>query len=282
MRPGFLSNPAVIEWLEGVVPAWESLAYESYCRLQWRPGTQDCAFTHSDFFASPLARNGMVLLEAAADGVKCTATSGNLNRALVSRMMNDLEWPGLDREMHQAIHKVTNEPDLLPLHALRIFCQHAGLLRKERGMLRLSKKGRTMLDSGDAGRLHRALFEAAFWDTNLGYFDGYSLEGWPQLFVGLILWSLSVLPHQAEDVHRLARLCTIPVNGILDGRRDLAGHVFHLRILRPLHWFGLVDLELRPRPDNERIKEPWFAPSDGLRRFIQFNVQVEVPNAPMH
>jgi hypothetical protein len=282
MRPGFLSNPGVIEWLEGVAPAWEMLAYESWCRLQSHPGLQDCGFTLSDSFASPLARNGMVLLEAAANGETLTANRGNLKRAFVTRMMNDLEWPGFDREMHEALHKVTNEPEFLPLHALRIFCQQAGLLRKNRGTLRLTKTGRTLFDSGEAGRLHRALFEAAFWNTNLSYFDGYALEVWPQSSMGLILWCLSVLPNQAEDVHRLARLCTIPVNGILDDRRELAGHMFHARILRPLHWFGLVDLELRPHPDHERIKERWFAPSDSLSRFIRFDVDIDAPSAAMH
>jgi len=40
------------------------------------------------------------------------------------------------------------------------------------------------------------------------------------------------------------RLCTIPVNGVLDGDEDLAGRLFEARILRPLAWFGLLDVEV--------------------------------------
>ena len=62
-----------------------------------------------------------MFLSRIGSGVRLTAT-GNLTRAVVAEMLEATSWPGFDPVDAFVLHKVINEPDFLPLHALRIFC----------------------------------------------------------------------------------------------------------------------------------------------------------------
>src|SRR5947207_195010 len=109
------------------MPAWTMLDLDSFNSLHHEPSASNRAIrlepnlTEMDLSASAVARTGRILLQRAADegGLKLTAT-GNLSRAVVAKMLEVIEWPGLDKAELLQFHKVVNEPDFLPVHFVRV------------------------------------------------------------------------------------------------------------------------------------------------------------------
>src|SRR5882757_5011062 len=91
--PGFLQNPAVRNWLGGIVPAWTMLDQKSFEALRLPPlppvGAIRFAadFSPEEIEQSAVARNALILLHSASVGLglKLT-TTGNLARSVVVEM----------------------------------------------------------------------------------------------------------------------------------------------------------------------------------------------------
>jgi hypothetical protein len=73
----------------------------------------------------------------------------------------------------------------------------------------------------------------------------------------------------------LVRLCTIPVNGVLTAEHDDAGWIFEARILRPLGWFGLLEVETKPDEEMRFLKHRRYRKSATFDAFISFEVALE-------
>ena len=200
----------------------------------------------AEISGSAITANSLFLLRRAAEtgGLKLTAT-GNLSRAVVDEMCGIIKAPGYEKAELLRIQKVINEPDVLPLHFVRILTQAAKLLRTYRGKLVLTPLGRRMLAAERHGPLQAVLFHVAFWHLNLAYFDGYPLNSWPQSEVGVILWSLSASAHDWLPREPLTRLCAPPVIGVLELQWDIGSSAMEARVLRPLVWFGLFGIANR-------------------------------------
>src|SRR5215469_11670811 len=281
VAPGFLANPEVRRWLNGVEPAWTMLEFDSFNALHDEPSINNNAIrlepklTVTEVLASAVAVNTMHLLRRAAEtgGLKLTAT-GNLSRAVVEEMLG-IEWPDYDKAELVRYNKVINEPDFLPLHFLRILTQTAKLLRKSRGTLIPTPLGRRILKAEQCGPLLAVLFHVAFWHLNIGYFDRYPLESWPQSQIGVILWSLSASAHDWLSRETLTRLCTSPVIGVLESRWDFVSSAMEVRILRPLVWFGLLAWRAEGRSLTEVVERRLYRKASLFDRFVKFNVGVE-------
>ena len=281
MGPRFLEAPQFAAWLEGMGPVWTSLDRMSLERLYRPPSEPNAAIRlardlpASDLESSAVAMNAMVLLRrcAAEGGMPLTAT-GNLSRAAVREMCDAISWPDFDKAEMLRYYKVINEPDLWPLHFLRLVSAEARLLRKRRGRLHTTRLATDLIAKPAAGNLQALLFETAFWRINLGYFDRAVLEYWPQSHIGVVLWSLSVAAGAWEAPERLARLCTVPIHGLLDRGPRLAVSVFETRVLRPLSWFGLI--EARPEPtENPYVVRQRYRKSPAFDRFLSFDAVTE-------
>ena len=87
--------------------------------------------TLDELAASPFLVNARILLKALADegGTSATAT-GNLNRAFVGRMFEQMELSEIFRKTTRYVCKVINELDLWSLHIARIVCGCAGLMKR--------------------------------------------------------------------------------------------------------------------------------------------------------
>src|ERR1700676_2566363 len=126
----FLQDPQVRRWLDGIEPAWTLLTFDSSRALRQEPSAAQGAIQiandlSADAIAgSAVARNTLILLRQAIehDGLPLTAT-GNLTRAVVADMSPIMEWPDFDRAHLLRFNKVTNEPDFLPLHVVRVLAQ---------------------------------------------------------------------------------------------------------------------------------------------------------------
>ena len=142
VAPGFLQNPEVRRWLDGVEPAWTMLEFDSYNALHDEPSAEnqtirlEPSLTETDLAGSAVTRTARILLHRSVDGsgLKLTAT-GNLSRAVVAEMVEVVEWPGLDKSELFRMNKVINEPDFLPAHFVRMLLQATKLMRRNREKL---------------------------------------------------------------------------------------------------------------------------------------------------
>ena len=146
------------------------LEFNSLNALRHKPSTSNHAIrlepdlADAEISGSAVTANALILLQRAAEtgGLKLTAT-GNLSRAVVEEMCGIIKAPGYDRAELLQVQKVINEPDVLPLHFVRILTQAAKLLRTYRGKLVATPLGRRMLAAEQHGPLQAFLFHVAFW-----------------------------------------------------------------------------------------------------------------------
>jgi hypothetical protein len=83
VAPGFLQNPEVRRWLNGVEPAWTMLEFNGLNALRHEPSTSNHAIrlepdlTSTQISGSAVTSNALILLRRAfeAGGLKLTATS---------------------------------------------------------------------------------------------------------------------------------------------------------------------------------------------------------------
>jgi len=278
-----LANPEVRLWLNGVEPAWTMLDFDSFNALHDEPSASNNAIrlepklTDSEISGSAVTANALLLLRRAAEtgGLKLTAT-GNLSRAVVEEMCGIIEWPGYDKD-ELWYFKVINEPDFLPLHFIRLLIQTAKLVRTHRRKLVPTPLGRRLLAAERHGPLQAVLFHVAFWRLNLGYFDRYPIDSWPQNEIGVVLWSLSASAHDWLPRETLTRLCASPVIGVLESTWDFGSSAMEARILRPLLWFGLLESRTEGRSPTEMVYRRLYRKAPLFDRFVKFDVRIEKP-----
>jgi hypothetical protein len=290
VAPGMLQNPSVTAWLGGIEPAWTLLDQASFnALLHVPPSPSDgpirlaADLTADELQRSAVASSTALLLRSAiaAPGLKLTAT-GNLARSVVADMVDRFAWLSFDKAEAFRFNKVVNEPDFLPLLFVRHIAEAAGLLRKSKGHLRTSPRGRAALDERNLPSLQALLFHLTMWHLDLSDF-GRGLHGrWPQQDVGVALWSLSVAATDWQSPERLTRMCTIPINSVLAPGWDTGSMAMEARILRTLHWFGL--LEYRKEPiEGQRFGDRHFYRKTALfDRFLSFDVRTEAQAAVRH
>jgi hypothetical protein len=285
VAPGFLENPEVRLWLNGVEPAWTMLDFDSFNALRNEPSATNQAIrleptlTTIALSGSVITRNALVLLRRAAetDGLKLTAT-GNLSRAVVYETRGMFEWPDYDKDELFRFHKIINEPDFLPLHFVRVLTQAAKLFRTHRGKLVPTRLGKSIIAKERYGALQALLFHVALWHINLSYFDRRPLDFWPQNDVGIVLWSLSASANDWLDRKTLTRLCTVPVIGILESTWDIGSSAMEARVLRPLMWFGVLEYRSEGISTSELVERHLYRNTPLFDRFLQFDVQIEGPD----
>jgi hypothetical protein len=82
VAPGFLQNPEVRRWLNGVEPAWTMLEFDSFNALHDEPSANnhairlEASLSGSEISGSAITANALILLRGAAEtgGLKLTAT----------------------------------------------------------------------------------------------------------------------------------------------------------------------------------------------------------------
>jgi hypothetical protein len=213
-----------------------------------------------------VARLLMQIIEG--DGPVKLTPAGNLPKAVVRRLVESVL--GEARREHwreQGLERV-KERDLLVIHVPRVLLDVAGLVRRRKGTLILTKEGRHLLPAARAGELYARLFETCFRQFNLGYLDGAGEHPVFQHLIGYALVRLRDLANQwihvdrvlAEAPHPDLR-AAVPLHG--EGWDPLRTMVT-TRLLRPLERFGLVEQRKLPRtpevilPRYEARKTPLY------------------------
>ena len=161
----FLLDSQVQAWLDGLEPAWTLLTFESLQALRHEPAATRTAIriandlSCDEIARSPIARNTLILLRAAIahGGLPLTAT-GNLTRAVVTKMCTLVAWPNYDQADAFRFNKVINEPDFQPLHVVRQLVQAASLVRAQHGKLVATPLGDLLLSEAQQASLLAILF----------------------------------------------------------------------------------------------------------------------------
>jgi len=124
----------------------------------------------SDIDAPILALFRIIADAARERGIKLTAR-GNLPLKLVK---HGDAWLQADGGLPDEIHRrVSTERDVRPFHHVRLIAELAGLLRKSRGYLYLTRRAEKMLDKDDRAALYARLFQAFARRFNWAYGDGF-------------------------------------------------------------------------------------------------------------
>lgn len=282
VKPGFLKNDNVVEWLGGIEPMWSHLDFESYCRLQRQPGEEDRAIqlatdlTEAETQSSPLVSALLALLRMAGEkgGAKLTP-GGGLARSVITPIAKVCNGAGYDLAPIRSVTKILNEADVWPAELLRHVAIELRLVRRVGRSLTLTAKGRAALAAEGCGGLMANLFETVFWRINLGHWDGYPVPTWPQSSIGIIAWSLAHAASTWDTPAHLVRYSTIPVIGVLEAKDDFAGHAFELRILRILAIFGLLDARNYGNSPNHLVSARHYRKTPLYDRFFSFVVTLE-------
>ncbi|MEO5337224.1 MAG: hypothetical protein H7841_10065 [Magnetospirillum sp. WYHS-4] len=226
--------------------------------------------TLAELSDAPVLPNARLLLKCMDEdgGVKLTST-GNFGQKFVARMAEEFTWPGYDREMLWRVNKVLNQADFPPLDFLHAIFDLARLGRKSKGMLVLTKKGRSLLPEEAAGRLFVALFVATFKRYNLAYLDRRVVKDHFQAQIGLTLYLMSKVAEEPRTADELAGVIISPLENGTSSIRP--GAVFQWRVLRYLEWFGLM--EKAPSAANDDWASPYLYRKMPLYdRFLLFDL----------
>lgn len=224
----------------------------------------------------------MIQRARAIDGLTLTAT-GALSRADVRALFDAMSWPGYDKANALAMNKVLNEADVMPVELTRLTAQTAKLLRKRDKRLLATKSGSGLAEPEAAAELFARLFATIFWQINLCYFDRVPFEAWPQNHVGIVLWCLSVAGEGWFLPGDLMRTCTVWEPMLDEGHSDFPGYAFESRVLRPLSWFGLLEMRMigdANAPTWQRDRQ--YRKAALFDRALRFDVQVAKPKGPAH
>ncbi len=85
-----------------------------------------------------------------------------------------------------------------------------------------------------------------------------------------------------QSPERLTRICTIPIKSVLAAEWDSSSMMMEARILRPLHWFGLLDYKqqaIEGRPFGERR---FYRKTKLFDRFLSFDAKTEASASIRH
>ncbi len=220
---------------------------------------------------SVVATRGAMMLAYARehDGIGLTK-SGALNREFLAWAVEAFDWPGYESVEVYAVNKVVDEIDYLPGWYLHEVMKRRKLMRKHKDRLLLSPAGRDALDR--PGLVQAELFPETFKGRYLPSLDA-AFMGDFDLYFGLLLWQVHSVTEGWASAREIFQASVIPDDAIheMDGYPDAPIHGFHLRVLRFLTWFGLLE----PAATDSRRFD-----ADGYRyratplfdRFVHFHV----------
>ena len=262
-------------------PDFDGLSPLQMCRLlysDWDSPESAIVFNEAlsleELSSVEILVNARTFLQALRDegGTKATA-AGNLNRKFVA-VISERLW-SCDRFLDDLRRwkKTWNEEDVKPLEVLRHVLQFAGLIRKVKGVFRITKKGEKLLAAESAGALYILLFKTFFLKFNLAYFDGLpECPGAQQAFLYTLLMvarhakTWTPLPALAEKAFTPSVSAEIPFSQYRG--ESNAPLLLWTRFVNPLLRFGMVQC----RNEEERASRIW---TQTVRKTPLFDTFVE-------
>lgn len=241
-------------WLGSVEPAWKGMSYDEIVSINDGLRFEDGAviFNHTltqhELENAPLFFHAHLFLSFIASEKVRLTVKGNLNRKCVESMLDQFQWPEHDAKKYREFNKVMNEEDFFPLHLVHIIVKIAGLVRKYKGNLVITKKGTELLQPDNAGKLHAHLFKTFYGEFNLSYLDGISLPSIFQDQIGTIIYLIGKVASDWVSPNDLVRMTVIPDKDFFDHSVRDVEFAFRLRVIQSLKWMGLLEKKMLSEP----------------------------------
>ncbi len=220
---------------------------------------------------SDVLHNARILMAELANGGGRLTATGNLTRKFVATLMERFRCDPQDLAAIREVCKVVNESDFLPAQYLHALFRIAGLGRKRKATLGLTRLGHELMPEAQAGRLHALLFRTAFARYNRVRRDGDRIAEVLGSQTGLILYLIGRRCANWQSAEDVMYASVLPARELVELLSDssLPDLEFEFGVLRYLCWFGLM--EQRPQPDDAGWDEPSFYRKTGLfDRMLRF------------
>ena len=197
-----------------------------------------------DYRAIPLLQlfKSLATLVAEEGEIKLTAR-GNLPPVLVKKLYAQAFIP--DYAIEAGITKLTNEQDVDSVHLTHILLLQAGIVKKRRNRLSLTKSGKAFFRKNDDSWL--GLLMDTFWKKfNWAYFDGFGENDIGQKGFGFSLILLHKFGQEKRPDHFYAEKYFTAFPILLDPKRndlpEMADICYSIRTFdRFLAYFGLTE-----------------------------------------
>ena len=229
---------------------------------------------------SLMTMNGMKLLSYAQEnqGIKLTKSEA-FYRKCVEWAAQEFNWPRHTVSDLYVVNKVLNEQDFLPLWVMHDLFFAGNLMRRYKGKAVLTKKGKVIL--GDHGALQALIFEMFF-----TRFDFGELERFPSFidvedyrhFFGVVDNRLS----DWVELRSFAGWC-LPIDAMPPSRFGPAYEAslaLRLRVVRPLNWLGLIEVQ-RPGGRSMPLEKVMIRKTPLFNQFLRF-VDLRQVDSRMH
>ena len=249
-----LANSTGVDDFDGLSPAeMDKLIYSPFSDES--PIQFNSKLEKHDLADCPIYQICREVLSAVSveNGLKLTAT-GNLPPKMVADIYAKKYLP--DEDIENGIVKMRNEKDWIAIHSVKIALQVGGIVRKYKGRLMLTKKGKQLFPADSGTELFFCFFEAFSTKFSWAYNDGHYNDQVGQVGGFYLLY----LVNKYGDEPRLQEFYIsrylkafpmfkdeAPESGEIDYKRNeyAAGLRFFKRFA---HWFGFVDIQV----ENEK------------------------------
>jgi len=231
----------------------------------------------------PILVTARLLLEHLRDAgkVKATANGGNLPRKTISALRDFIPLTNQDRAILDLYRKAANEEHVWLLHAVRITCEAARLIKKQKGSFSITKTGRDLLTPDRIGELYRALFIAYFRKISLAYHDRL-LPDLPHIQDSLtvILWRLGIVAQDWITLEDLTHQTLLPfvLNDVIDFESSISygkpGQTLDLRLWRHLCQFGLLESDPPTNDEDFTRFVQAYRTTPLFEKFFHFDVTI--------
>jgi hypothetical protein len=266
------------KWLGGIKPAWDGIPpklrmdFINAPRIEDGPTLLNENLKIEDLSVSLVLHHAQLVLKAivSAGGAPLTQ-KGSLTRKFTEEMIQAFNWPKYEEKTLKKYCKVINEQDFLPLHFIHILLRSAGIIRKYKKKVIITKSGKEYLEPRSEGKFFAALFKALVNDFNLAYLDRVPIEQVIQPQIGFILYLISKEADEWINPDRLMKLTIIPVETIFGGHLDYPNMIFEARVLRFMKWFGLMEERVLSDEDVYPIIRD-YRKTELFNKFISYEV----------
>lgn len=215
----------------------------------------DPGLSAADLGTSAVISNSRMLMsELTESGGARLTDAGFLNRSFLMRIAGKLNWPDFNLQEIMAVSKTVREAELTPVWFLHGVLKLGGLLHVRRGVLNVGKRGRELMAPERGGALQATLFRAAWRDLDLAACGGIGLGARLQPQGNLALCMIGRLADDWIDSEQLLHAAIVPDDEILAAPENLPLYALEGCLLRPLQWFGLIEIRKIPTDVEWRFR----------------------------
>ena len=242
----------------------------------------DESLTLDELAGAPLLADARMMLDyVVTHGPLKETPAHNLSRSAVADLTPRLrvlaQRRHLEQEAEPPMRRALNEGDVYWLAPLRHALIFAGLLMRRKGV-RITARGRELLDVALAGTLYARLFRTVFCELDLRLFD-FQREAGLQPTVAYTLYRLGTCAREWASSESLAATAWLDTakgprrQWEVESGVDLRHYSLASQVLYPLAAFGLLETRTLPGPESERWMEVTeYRVTQLYDRFLRFNL----------